>query len=129
MMSPKWKCSGPVPFFLHRRSVDSEMWRRSAAWTSVKHTVPWDMGALQTTGFPLPSRKIGGLRRHVLRSQGGPAYVNSSLAGTTQTYKGTLGDFFQFLFAADHDGYYVVIVKYCQRRANTAGRSPARLRA
>src|SRR5664279_3463930 len=101
MMSPKWKCAGPVPFFLHRRSVDKEMWRRSAACSSVKYTVPWCMGTSQTFGFPLPSRRIGGLRRHVLRSQGGPAYVNSSLPGPIQTYKGTLDDFFQFLFVQD----------------------------
>jgi hypothetical protein len=33
-----------VPFFIHRRSVDNEMWRRSAACSSVEYTIPWCMG-------------------------------------------------------------------------------------
>jgi hypothetical protein len=32
--------------------------------------------------------------------------------GAIRLYKGTLGDFFQFLLAADDDSYYVVIVQY-----------------
>ena len=33
-------------------------------------------------------------------------------SGPIRKYKGTLEDFFQFLLAADDDGYYVVIVQY-----------------
>src|ERR1039458_7701646 len=78
------------------------------------------MDTSQTTGFPLPSRKIGGLRRHVLRSQGGPAYVNSSLPGPTQTYKGTQRDFFHFLLAADDYAYLLAIVGAAASRRQRA---------
>src|ERR1035441_10485071 len=45
MMSPKWKCSGPVPFFLHRRSVDKEM------WTAVQMAVAGRRYAVEGKGY------------------------------------------------------------------------------
>src|ERR1035438_956686 len=75
MMSPKWKHTGPVPFFLHRRSVDNEMWRRSAACSSVKYTVPWCMGTSCKTGFPLPFGKSVGSDTHVQRPKGRTVYI------------------------------------------------------
>src|ERR1035437_4310874 len=90
MMSPKWKCSGPVPFFLHRRSVDKEMWRRSAACSSVKYTVfSWYMGTSQKTGFPLPFGKSVGSDTHVPRPKGRTVYIQFEVyPGPIQTYKG-----------------------------------------
>src|ERR1035441_1558982 len=82
MMSPKWKCSGPVPFFLHRRSVDNEMWRRSAACSSVKYTVPWCMGHSKLHRFWNPHShrwNIVGRETRVLLAQGQDRLLDSTL--------------------------------------------------
>jgi hypothetical protein len=52
------------------------------------------------------------VRTRVLFAQGQDRLLDSTLRRAALTYKGTLEDFFQFLLAADDDGYYVVIVQY-----------------
>src|ERR1017187_1473675 len=112
MMSPKWKCSGPVPFFLHRRSVDKEMWRRSAACSSVKYTVPWCMGHSKLLRFWNPQFAVGiiaGVRTRVLLAQGQDRLLDSTLHRSHPALQGYPTRFLSVSFGrryADANQYY-----------------------
>src|ERR1035441_9651434 len=104
MMSPKWKCSGPVPFFLHRRSVDNEMWRRSAACSSVKYTVPWCMGHSKLHRFWNPHShrwNFVGRETRVLLAQGQDRLLDSTLHRSHPDLQGYPTRFLSISLAAD----------------------------
>src|ERR1035438_5289431 len=67
---------------LSSKSVDKEMWRRSAACSSVKYTVPWCMGHSKLLRFWNPQFPVGiiaEVRTRVLLAQGQDRLLDSTL--------------------------------------------------